>query len=173
MERAKKDDDSPKRTYVRRPKSKKKDVDSAKIVYDTDRMNIALHQERLCFHIYHNELREQVLTFDIAEAVAAMMRIPKYLLNREIWKIKLTDKDKEIQPIKALYWLSGGEEWVSLDNYTTTWKVASQLFEDEFGKELKACIKNCQTLGDVQRVLDKKFNLSRLYEMALSRGIAK
>jgi hypothetical protein len=166
----------PKKLFVvsRRKKKTEDDYSITKIVYDTDKLNVGFHQDRLCFQIYHTDLREQVLTFDAAEAVAAMMRIPKMLLDIEIWKIKLSEKDKEIQPIKAFYWMTGGnDEWVSLDNYSQNWRQASLFFEDKLGKELLRGVKKCTTLGDIRKLLERRFNLGRLYELALEEGFAR
>lgn len=170
--RDKKTDVGVRRRYVKKTKEERT-LDLAKIVYDNDRVNVAIHQEKLCFHISYRELREQVLTFDVAEAVAAMMRIPKLLLNKDIWQIKLSPKDKEIQPLKALYWLSGAEEWNTFDNYNVTWSKASTLLENNFGNKMKNCIKKCQNLNDIKEALEKEFNLSTIYEYALSVRVAK
>lgn len=159
---------------TKRKNKSEDDYHVARIVYDTDKLNICFHQDRLCFQVYHSDLKEKVLTFDVAEAVAAMMRIPKMLLDKEIWKIKITNKDKDIQPIKALYWLSGGnDEWVNLDNYNMSWSSASTFFEELLGKELKNGVNKCDTLGDIRKLLERRFNLGRLYELALSKGFSR
>jgi len=166
----------PKKLFVvsRRKKQSEDDYSATKIVYDVDKLSIGFHQDRLCFQIFHPDLKEQVLTFDVVEAVAAMMRIPKMLLDREIWKIKISNKDKDIQPIKAFYWMTGGnDEWVSLDNYSDSWSKASTFFEDKLGKELSRGVKKCCTLGDIRKLLERRFNLGRLYELALAEGFAR
>ena len=175
MEHDKPETNKPKKLLVVSKKGKPVDDYSVtKIVYDTDKLNIGFHQDRLCFQIYHPDLKEQVLTFDVVEAVAAMMRIPKMLLDKEIWKIKITNKDKDIQPIKAFYWLTGGnDEWSTLNNYTNNWSTACIFFEDKLGKELQCGIKKCNTLGEICKLLERRFNLGRLYELALANGLAK
>ena len=168
--------DKPKKLYVakRRKNKKEDDYSPTKIVYDADKLNIGFHQDRLCFQIFHPDLREQVLTFDAAEAVAAMMRIPKMVLDKEIWKIKLNQKDKDIQPLKAFYWMTGGnDEWVSMDNYCFNWQKASAFFEEKLGMQLLRGVKKCDTLGDIKKLLERRFNLGRLYELALAEGFAR
>ena len=177
MENDKRDDANKLKKLYAVTKRKNKSEDEyhvARIVYDVDKLSICFHQDRLCFQIYHPDLKEQILTFDAAEAVAAMMRIPKMLLDKEIWKIKISNVDKDVQAIKALYWLTGGnDEWVNLENYTINWSSASIFFEEKIGKELLNGINKCDTLGDIRKLLERRFNLGRLYELALSKGFAR
>ena len=144
----------------------------SKIIYQSDKLTIANYQNRLCFQIDSKELKEQVMTFDVFEAIAAILRIQDY--DRNFWHIKITDKDFEIIPIKAIYWLSGGnDEWCNLDNYNISWSIAAELFEKEFEKGIFEELHKCKTLLDVKKMILNNYNFSNFYEYAISKGFAK
>ena len=67
------------------------------------------------FGQYFFEVGNEITT-DIAEAVAIMMRNPR--IDNSIWSKKIEINYESIDPQKALYWLSGGDnEWITLQNY--------------------------------------------------------
>lgn len=111
------------------------------------------------------------ITTDISEAVAIM--INKISKNSEVWNIE-NNFNKNIQPEKSIYWLSGGhKEWRSLEHYKKPWRELSPLFTEEYGNLVKKIIKKSKTLGEVRDQFLKYMNLSIIYEFALDKEIIK
>ena len=167
-------DEKSKKSIVRKKQSIKIENDDcfSKIIYQSEKITIANHQDRLCFQIESKELKEQILTFDVFEAVAAILRIQNY--DRNFWNLKISEKDFDIIPIKAIYWLSGGnDEWSNLDNYNISWSIAAELFEKEFEESITNDINKCKTLGDIKKLILKTYNFSTFYEYAMSKDFAK
>lgn len=168
------DEKSKKSIVKKKRQSTKVETDHrlSKIIYQSDKLIIANYQDRLCFQIESKELKEQVLTFDVFEAVAAILRIQDY--DRNFWHLKISEKDFDIVPIKAIYWLSGGnDEWSNLDNYCISWSIAAELFEKEFEKCIFEDLIKCSTLRDVKDIILKNYNFSTFYEYAMSKDFAK
>lgn len=109
------------------------------------------------------------LTFDLAEAVAILMR--KMDFNDDIWNLEITDVVVEkITPAKSLFWLSGGySEWRTLENYNKPWSEYYLDFQEEFGYLIINIIKKSKTLKDIRDLFIKHLNLPVLYEFALSK----
>jgi hypothetical protein len=112
------------------------------------------------------------VTTDIAEAVAIMIRIPN--LDNSIWKKELSVDFSTIEPRKALYWLSGGDnEWVTLQNYNMSWTQCELEFQEEFGFMIMSILKKSKKLEDIKVGFIRHLNLPVLYEFALSQGYIK
>ena len=109
------------------------------------------------------------LTFDLAEAVAILMR--KMDFNDDIWNLEITDVVVEkITPAKSLFWLSGGySEWRTLENYNKPWSEYYLDFQEEFGYLIINIIRKSKTLKDIRDLFIKHLNLPVLYEFALSK----
>ena len=111
------------------------------------------------------------ITTDISEAIAIM--INKISKNSEVWNIE-NNFNKNIQPEKSIYWLSGGhKEWRSLEHYKKPWRELSPIFTDEYGNLIKKIIKKSKTLGEIREQFLKYMNLSIIYEFALDKEIIK
>ena len=107
-------------------------------------------------------------TTDLAEAVAIMMRKQ---VDDSIWNKQLSIDCETIEPRRALYWLTGGDnEWISLHNYKQPWAKCDLDFQEEFGFMIISIIKKSKTLGDIRDGFIKYLNLPTLYEFALNKN---
>ena len=121
---------------------------------------------------YYFEIGGEV-TFDVAEAVAIMMRVIDW--SSPVWTIGLSDIDtSKMSPERALYWLSGGNtEWRSLDNYDRPWCECYLDFQEEFGSLVYNIITNSSNMKDIRNAYVDKLGLPVLYEFALSKNFVK
>jgi hypothetical protein len=112
------------------------------------------------------------ITTDLAEAVAIMMRNPR--TDNSIWSKKIQINYETIEPQKALYWLSGGDnEWITLQNYNQPWNKCYLEFQEEFGFIVINILKKSKNLGDIRNGFQKYLNLPNLYEFALSKNLIR
>jgi hypothetical protein len=112
------------------------------------------------------------ITTDIAEAVSIMMRIPN--LDEAIWEKELPMDFDTVEPRRALYWLSGGDnEWVALQNYNRPWSQCDIEYQEEFGFMVISILKKSKKLKDIKQGFIRYLNLPTLYEFALSQGYIK
>ncbi len=94
------------------------------------------------------------LTNDVAEGVTLLMSAKN--VTEDIWNIKIT-KDAYISPIKALYWITGGDDvWGNAKNRINGWGICGNVFEDEFGDDLKDIVANSKTLGDIKKGIEDR-----------------
>jgi len=111
-------------------------------------------------------------TTDICEAVALFMR--HGVTDNDIWEKDITknlDLDS-IDPRRALYWLSGGDdEWHKLEHYKRPWNECDLLFQEEFGIILLVIFKRSKKLKDIRSGFLKFLNLSVFYDFGLSKKI--
>ena len=121
---------------------------------------------------YYFEIGGEV-TFDVAEAVAIMMRVIDW--SSPVWTIGLSDIDtSKMSPERALYWLSGGNtEWKSLDNYDRPWCECYLDFQEEFGGLVYNIITNSSNMMDIRNAYVDKLGLTTLYEFALSKNFVR
>jgi hypothetical protein len=109
------------------------------------------------------------ITTDIAEAVSIMMRIPN--LDETVWENELPMDFDTVEPRRALYWLSGGDnEWVTLQNYNRPWAQCDIEYQEEFGFMVMSVLKKSKKLKDIKNGFIRYLNLPTLYEFALSQG---
>jgi hypothetical protein len=109
------------------------------------------------------------ITTDIAEAVSIMMRIPN--LDETVWENELPMDFDTVEPRRALYWLSGGDnEWITLQNYDRPWSQCDIEYQEEFGFMVMSILKKSKKLKDIKNGFIKYLNLPTLYEFALSQG---
>ena len=107
-------------------------------------------------------------TTDIAEAVAIMMRKQ---VDESIWKKQFTIDFDTIEPRRALYWLTGGDnEWISLHNYKQPWSSCDLDFQEEFGFMIISILKRSKNLGEIRDGFIRYLNLPTLYEFALTKN---
>jgi hypothetical protein len=112
------------------------------------------------------------ITTDVAEAVSIMMRIPN--LDETIWEKELPMDFDTVEPRRALYWLSGGDnEWVALQNYNRPWSQCDIEYQEEFGFMVMSILKKSKKLKDIKQGFIRYLNLPTLYEFALSQGYIK
>jgi hypothetical protein len=111
------------------------------------------------------------ITTDISEAVAIMMRFD---VDDFIWDKKISFSFDEVDPKKAIYWLSGGDnEWLTLKNYKKSWSECLFEYQVEFGIIVISILNRSKTLRDVRDGYMKYLNLPILYEFALSQEYIK
>jgi len=120
---------------------------------------------------YFFEIGSEITT-DLAEAVAIMMRNPR--TDSSIWSKKIQVNLESVEPQKALYWLSGGDnEWITLQNYNQPWNKCYLEFQEEFGFIVINILKKSKNLGDIRNGFQKYLNLPNLYEFALSKNLIR
>ena len=115
----------------------------------------------------------EIVTTDLAEAVSIMMR-ESDMANDKIWEKKVTENVENIEPRRALYWLSGGDrEWLTLENFNRNWIECEWDFQEEFGFTVIEILKKSKTYGDIKKLFQKKLSLQVLYEFALKRNFVR
>jgi hypothetical protein len=111
------------------------------------------------------------ITIDFCEAVAIM--ISKVPATNDIWNTKIIF-DRDINPIKSLYWLTGGHrEWRNLENYKYSWSKLSAKFVEKWGEKVEKIAKKAHTLKDVRDVFIKEINFLDIYEFAIKNELVK
>lgn len=120
-------------------------------------------------NIYFFEIGND-MTKDVAEAVALMMR--KVDWNDPVWDIIYYVN--EIEPVKALFWLTGGyTEWRTLENYNRPWCDCYLDFQQEFGELIYNIVSRNKTLREIRDGFAQHLSLPTLYEFALSKDFIK
>lgn len=123
---------------------------------------------------YFFEIGTEIMTTDVAEAVAILMRTTDW--NDPVWKTTIDNKmlENDINPEKALYWLSGGDnEWESLTHYNKHWYECNNIFVEEFGDYIINAIDCSMTLKEVRDNFTQQINLSLIYECALNNKLIR
>jgi hypothetical protein len=135
-------------------------------ILDSEYVKISYSDKKYLFEI-GNEI-----TSDLSEAVSILMR--EFKKDNDIWKIEIQDINiEDLEPAKALYWLSGGKkEWEESNNYKKYWHECLLDFQEEFGWTIVEIIMYSKTLGDVRESFLRNLNLPILYNFALSKEIA-
>lgn len=135
-------------------------------VFYSENLKISYSDRKYLFEI-GNEI-----TNDLSEAVSILMR--SFRKDDEIWKLEILSINiEDLEPAKALYWLTGGkEEWDELNNYKKYWHECLLDFQEEFGWTIVEIINYSKTLGDIRESFLKNLNLPILYNFALSKDIA-
>lgn len=136
-------------------------------IVDSEKLKISKYNDEYLFDI------SNILTEDITEAVALMMR-NDIQDDDKIWNTTIDKINPyETDPKKALYWLSGGDdEWLSGENYKFLWKDCVTLYSDEFSEKIIEMVDNSNTLIELKYQFEQNLNLPILYEFALKNNIA-
>jgi len=112
------------------------------------------------------------ITTDVAEAVALMMRYPR--TDSSVWKKQIKFNIETVEPQKALYWLTGGDnEWITLQNYNKPWNQCYLEFQEEYGYIIISILERSKTMADVRSGFLKHLNLPHLYDFALSKNLIR
>ena len=112
------------------------------------------------------------ITSDLGEAVAILMR--NNTEDNSIWEMEIGDMDVDIEPSKALFWLTGGyKEWRTLDNYNKPWSECHLDFQEEFGFIVYNSVKRSKKLNDIKKAYLKYLNLPVLYDFAISKNLVR
>jgi len=121
---------------------------------------------------YYFEIGNHITT-DLAEAIAIIMKY-KNNIDSKFWDLEIKNIDYYgIDPVKSLYWLSGGEvEWKINNNYKKNWIDCSSLYQEEFGIKIISILKKSKNMKEIRNGFLKYLNLPTLYEFALENEIA-
>jgi hypothetical protein len=121
---------------------------------------------------YFFEIGKEI-TSDLGEAVAILMR--NNTENNSIWELEIDEEMSiEIDPEKALFWLTGGyKEWKSLENYNKPWSDCYIDFQEEFGFIIFNSIKKSKKIKDIKKAYLKYLNLPILYDFAISKDLVR
>lgn len=139
--------------------------ESLKLVYSDEKIKINKSEKDLFFEIGTE------ITTDISEAVVLIMSHCES--SSEIWDLEL-ETEKEIEPSKALFWLTGGfREWKNLENYNKPWSECHIDFQEEFGILIVNIVKKSKKLSDIRDDFFKYLNLPILYDFAISKNLVK
>lgn len=112
------------------------------------------------------------ITSDLGEAVAILMR--NNTEDNSIWELEIGDMDMDIEPSKALFWLTGGyKEWRSLEHYNRPWADCYIDFQEEFGFIVYNSVKRSKKLNDIKKAYLKYLNLPILYDFAISKDLVR
>lgn len=115
----------------------------------------------------------EILTTDLAEGISIMLT-NEILVDDRLWKTKVTENIENVEPRRALYWLSGGDrEWLTLENYNRNWVECEWDLQEKFGIILIEILKNSKTYGDIRKGFIEKISLSILYDFALSKNFIR
>jgi hypothetical protein len=145
-------------------KKKKFEIETevSKLIYSDDKIKISKSDTNYFFELSNG------ITGDIAEAVAMLMKTTPDI--SKVWNIEIYG-DIEIDPEKALYWLTGGsKEWDGLEHYKKPWCDCYIDFQMEFGTTVVSIVEKSRNLGDIKKMFIKYLNLPTLYEFALSKS---
>lgn len=137
------------------------------VVFSDSKIRISKESNKWFFEIGKES------TDDISEGVSLLMRYASE--ESPVWDLKINKDDLEdIDPSKALFWLSGGtNEWLEQENYNRPWVETYLDFQKEFGCLIISIIKKSENLKDIRDGFMKYLNLSILYEFALSKELIK
>lgn len=120
---------------------------------------------------YFFEIGKEI-TSDLGEAVAILMR--NNTEDNSIWELEIGDMDVDIEPSKALFWLTGGyKEWRSLEHYNRPWADCYIDFQEEFGFIVYNSVKRARKLNDIKVAFLKYLNLPILYDFAISKDLVR
>ena len=112
------------------------------------------------------------ITSDLGEAVAILMR--NNTEDNSIWELEIEDMYVDIEPSKALFWLTGGyKEWRTLENYNRTWADCYIDFQEEFGFIVYNSVKRARKLNDIKKAFLRYLNLPILYDFAISKDLVR
>lgn len=141
------------------------------LLYQNDNLRIWNNNNKLSFECDDITLKEDFLSDDYAESVAALMRLPKFFKEEYLWKIKIPNK-YNIKTSKSLYWLTGGNsEWKENKNYKYDWEDVELIFNHKFEDMILDIIKESNTLGDIKRGFMSRLNLPIIYEFSLNNNL--
>lgn len=117
---------------------------------------------------YYFEIANKVLTNDIVEAVAYLMRTTMWQ-QEAFWKLPLKQMSN-IQPEKGLYWLSGGDDVWKNPLHTAKWKDVCSLYVGAFGTDVEYLL-DAETLADIRTNIIRHLNLDVMVEFAMHHKI--
>lgn len=109
----------------------------------------------------------EYLTHDVLEAVAILMKNPKWS-KLKIWDYKF--ESKSINPINVIYWLSGGDTFWKNPELNKGWTEVLPDITKKFEFRVFEAGKRTK-LSDIRKYFKKHLNLDSFYEFVLSKEI--
>lgn len=147
--------------------------DLPNFIYENNMSGIYIEQDFLgnfFLEIDNIDLENKIISYDVSEIVAILMRVSDVKNNDNIWNIHISD-DKDMSSHKALYWLSGGDKlWKSDKYYNVHWEDVKNLYNENFSNIIYDIIDDSLTFGDIRDGFKKKLNLQVFYEFALDNN---
>jgi hypothetical protein len=141
-------------------KNRKNSLEKSKFTYFDNGLLMSENEGSLFFEIGN------VITDDTCEAVSILMKTVNE--NNKIWNSEI-NKSQYINPIKSLYWLTGGDiEWKKLPNYKKPWSECHMNFSNKYEDIIINIFKKSKTLGDIRKGFIENLNLPKLYDYAVS-----
>jgi len=148
-----------KRTNKRK---EQKDGETLRLVFQNNLIHITENRDGYFF-----EIGNKVFTEDIVEAVSYMMRNNTWR-NEDLWQLEIPE-NAAVDPVKSLYWLSGGDEIWKNPLYNVKWSEFSQKYVHEFSLDVEYAL-DATTLSDVRQNIIDSLNLDILFEFGLKIG---
>ena len=123
---------------------------------------------KLFFHVKSSKYYTE--TYNVAEAVAILMRIDSLKNDSNLWNIKLSDKDKDIESTyTTLLQLTGGlSTWNKLN---LDWLDYYSDLDYEYGYQIKNILKMSSKLKDIKILFQENLNFDKLYNTILKYSI--
>lgn len=150
------------------------DNEKGTILYQNDTKDVTVYGDngRLYFESSNPILEEEFGSYDCGESVAALMRLKTVFDDEKFWNLKVGSSKYDVNPERALYWLSGGNrEWKTNDTYAYEWLEVHSIFEHKFRDIVYEIVENAETLKDIKEEFMNQLNLPVLYEFALSNDL--
>lgn len=142
--------------------------DHKKILYDEP--GILIYEEY--DGRYGFEIHNKIFTNDITEAVSYLLKFDRYD-NESFWDLPINKLSLiQIDPIKSIYWLSGGDDFWSSNKWDLDWVSHSKYLEEAFKTEIISSVIG-NDLKDVKNNITEKLNLNCFYEYFLEKKMIK
>ena len=140
-------------------------IEKEKILWRNNKVSIINIEGQIIF-----EIRDYT-TVDLVEAVVLMANIS---VKDDVWSLSTNNFDKNIDPEKSLYWLSGGDsEWMTLEHYSESWYNLHQDFSIKWSPIINSIVSESKNLAEIKEELEKRLNLAIIYDWAISRGFTR
>ncbi len=139
------------------------------VIYDNSIITIINElNNKLFFHVKSSKYYTE--TYNVAEAVAILMRIDSLKNDSNLWNIKLSDKDKDIESTyTTLLQLTGGlSTWNKLN---LDWLDYYSDLDYEYGYQIKNILKMSSKLKDIKILFQENLNFDKLYNTILKYSI--
>lgn len=145
---------------MKSPKKKRFNREAQTII---DQNNLIV--ERYDTHYYFICPAIDLHTHNIAEAVAALMKFPKYASISSLWKIPYKYEDSDNSAI--LYWLSGGRDsWSEIQ-----WKDVADIYCNHFSEKLDLELRCCNNMKDIRDMFYNQFSTINMIEFAMKHKL--
>lgn len=105
-------------------------------------------------------------TYNVAEAVATLMRMSEFENENQIWNTELNLIDQEIEStLGAIQWLTGGPK--TWEKMNLDWFQHCNTIDDQYSQKIKDIVKASNTLGDIREKFYRHLNLDKMYNSML------